>query len=273
MNYEQLYYSIVKEENKETIIKILEEQRIIEQFEVQRVEIHSRNDFPYILFVLDTASGHAAQYLGLFVDIKPILPEYNKEWFYLPVICLWENLPNTIKDFVNIDNTIEHELLHVRSFLKIIQDDPAYPELTFKYGMNSNFPEEDLEKSISLVLEKLFIVEPPALTNDFEKGESFILDQFLGRILQFKCETLEEYLQIKMKDYLSGYENQYKRRFPEAREKIKNLFEKYTAKYGKDILGEDPIKQLQQLRDSYAEKLLDSSLKEIMKGKGVEGDD
>ncbi|MCP4137728.1 MAG: hypothetical protein GY754_42585 [bacterium] len=273
MDHQELYNRIVKEENKETLIKILEDETIIEQLEVKKVEIHSRNDLPYVLFILDNFYGHAAQYLGLFLDIRSIIPEYENEWFYLPVICIWEDLPKSIKDFTDIDNCIEHELIHLQSFLKIVKDDPAYPEQVYNYGIHTRFPVEDLENSISLVLEKLFLVEPPALTSDFEKGESFILAQFMGRLMQYKCETLEEYLQMKMMDYLSEYEEIYKQKFPEAIEKIKNLFDTYAAKYGKDILGEDPVEQLKELHGSYADKLLDYSLKGIDKREAAEGDD
>lgn len=257
MSYRDFYMKIVKKENEDKLIALLKENNCWERFEIAQLQVIETNPYPYILIELDILGEFAAQFLGIFLDIREYFTWYEQENFYLAVIaCPADYLPN-IKKYVNKNVSIAHELLHIRDIIDIIENEPGYLEKVFRYGFENIHDPLDLEKSIEFETGKTFKIEPQALENDFQNGENLIFTPFIfGMIMKYKCETKDEYIQLSMSNYIMDLQEMYIEKFKEAQDKIKEYFTNSVNRHGREIFGDKAYEQIVELKKGSANRML-----------------
>lgn len=252
--YEEIYRYLLKPKQFKQIRLLMKEHNIYEYMNVQDVSLKNK-DFPYILFTIETDQVFAAQMVGLFLEIDDVVPEYT-DVFYLPIIAVARNYDAQISRLINIENSVAHELIHIKDILSLIDKDPSYIERAGKYGMNTVKDAEDLQESIDLEIFKIFYLEPQAFRSDFSKGERMIRTMVLGKVLEYECETETEYIEMQLCDYFGNLSEIYKEKFPDKGDIIEMHIDASVAKYGKAIFGESPLEKVKELRKSYPSKML-----------------
>lgn len=260
MNYRDRYYQLLKEENFESLRNIFANEGILEFMRVKTVELKTEFEIPYILFTSDFDNYHAAQYLGFVIDIRQIITNYTDENFYLPVVSFCDSHPEFVQKLINKKISIQHEVIHIRDFFEILENDPNYTRDLLNYGLYFPVKNQDIEKSVNFEVKKLFLIEPNGLTHDHASYERYVYEQFMGRLMKYKCDDLHEYLQMKMKNYLDEYISLFKNKFRNESERIDKEFEKSINQYGKSIFGDNPFQQYQTIKKEYAGKLLNYSV-------------
>ncbi len=256
-NYEEIYHYLLKPDHFEQLQVLMKEQNIYESLNVKEVSLKNE-DFPYVLFKIETDQIFAAQMVGLLLEIDSLLPEYTDE-YYFPVIAMARNYDAEINHLINLEHSVAHELLHIKDILSLIENDPFYIQRLGKYGMNMLESIEDLQESIDFEVFKIFYLEPQAFESDFSNGEKTLRTMFFGKILEYECGTEQEYVEMQMSSYLGNLSEAYKDKFPDEGTAIKNHIDASAAKYGKDVLGEAPLQKLQELRKTYSVKMMVSA--------------
>jgi len=264
LNYKETYIGIVDEKNIDKIRNIFEKEGIFKYFAVQRIMIQQKKDFPFILmYVKPDMIPFAARMTGLFLDDVSNITGYEGQ-FYLPVICLHEFLPEKIAVLINVELSIEHELIHIRQIFELISIDSTYLHRVKKYGMENIKDINQIPDSIDLEVFKLFYLEPEAMKFDFDHGEITIRTQFMGKIMEYDCASVEEYTQMKIADYIDNFKEVYHKKFSDyPYEKLVSFFDESIKKYSGTVLGLDPIATLKKLDDSYPNKMLNGTLMKL----------
>ncbi|MDM8521882.1 hypothetical protein QUF80_00780 [Desulfococcaceae bacterium HSG8] len=253
-NCKEIYHYLLKPEYFEQLQELMREQNIYESLNVREAFL-KEEDFPYILFRIETEQVFAAQMVGMMLKIDSLLPEYTDD-YYLPAIAMACDYDPEIMELINLENSVAHELIHIQDILSLIDKYPSYVTRVEKYGMNMVERLEDLKESIDLEVFKIFYLEPQALESDYDKGEKSIRTQLLGKILEYECRTKKEYIEMQLSDYLGNLSEIYKDKFPEEAKMIKKHTNASAVKYGKDVFGRTPLKRLRKLRKAYPSKML-----------------
>jgi len=252
MTHKEIYYHLVKEENAHSLGELFKKKGILRQFNARKLEIHSENDFPYILLLVKSKEIFAAMFIGIFVDIRTLLSTYANEWYYLPLILFCPHYSRKFQELINRELSISHETTHIKDILDLIEKQPDYPETVHKYNMNNDdLSLADLEKSIDFEISKLFYLEPRALSMDFANGETVIYDDMLGKILSYPCESAEEYVQLKIIDYKNKIKKIYGNKFPEKYHQIEELLIDAINKYGKAVYGDPAYPHMHEHEGAY----------------------
>ena len=268
MDYKEIYKSIVQKKNIKILRKSLEEIGIFDKYNTKSLFIQEIDGFPFVLMRIqpDETSFFSAMMLGFFLDnLKDFNLKFQGE-YYFPTITIVDKLPKNIdKRIVNIENAINHELIHLKQVLAIIENDPSYLEKVKTLGVY-NSEKEQIEASIDFETYKIFTLEPDALKNDYKAGEKTIRTQFMGRLMEYDCDTQEEYVYMQIYDYIGHMKGIYVKKFPDFnKELIDTYFNDSIIKHSDKILGDDPITTLEELNSSYAEKMLHGTINKLRK--------
>lgn len=254
-NYEEIYHYLLKPDHFEQLQVLMKEQNIYGSLNVKDAFLENKEGFPYILLKIETEQIFAAQMVGVLLKIDSLLPEYIDE-YYFPVIAIARNYDSEINHLINQEYSVTHELLHIKDILSLIENDPSYISRLGKYGINMLESVEDLQESIDFEVSKIFYLEPQAFRSDFSNGEKILRTMFFGKILEYECETEQEYVEMQMSSYLGNLSEAYKDKFPDEDTAIKNHIDASAVKYGKDVFGEAPLEKLTELRKKYSLKMM-----------------
>ena len=242
MKNKEIYHKIVSQNNFDELKIILEKEFSSIGYDLLGFEILYDKDFPYIYCSVDTEELFAAMMIGLLIDIRHLIPEYKKKIYYLPVAAFCETYPDKVSQYVNKKNSINHELLHVKDILNLIEEDPEYPEKISKFGKQGTIKIKDLPTSIDLEIFKIFYIEPQAIKLDYDAGENYILLPLKnGEIYRHICDDVQQVMMVKMASELSRVEKIYLNKFsntPTAEETISTEFKKAISKYGGNIFDD-----------------------------------
>ena len=239
MTHKEIYFYLVKKENEDSLRELFIEEGIFEDFKVTDMEIHTKAGFPYILLLVKPKEIFAAMFIGVFVDIKPMLPDYPDEWYYLPFIQYCPTYPKKYQAYIDRELSIIHEITHIKDILALIEKNPGYVDTVSKYTMfNEDLTLEDLEKSIDFEISKIFYLEPKALAGDYASGETVIYSDMMGEIKGYPCQTVEEYVQLKIIHYKNKIKDIYAEKFPGQYQGINELINEAINKYGKEVFGD-----------------------------------
>lgn len=270
-DYIEIYKGFLS--NEQLMKTFISDEKISEDLEVLNIEIVNEEGFPYIIIESDTDEKFAAAMVGITLDTnKYKINDFKKDLFYLPVILTPVKMKDKLKDYgVDFKQSLVHEKLHVKRIINWITDEPSYIDNFLSFGFDfmikdNNLEEKKLEKSIDFEIRKIFYLEPEALTSDFESGEDTIsVPSFLGGMLEYKCETVEEFLLWQLTNYITSLQDAYEK-FSDKKDKIKEYFNKYVNKYG-TILGENPYDMINKQKSEFVNKMLSYSVKKKMKKK------
>ncbi len=266
LDHTALYHQIVKQEHYDALHSIVAEQLAAIEYELLDLTIVADESLPHILCRVNAAGTFAAVMLGLFVDIRPILPHYTDPHYYLPLVILRDETNERMQRLINQKLALQHELLHLQDMLRLIQERPDYPTQSYRYGLHSVTVREELPKSIDLELFKLFYIEPPAMRLDYRSGERHILIPFdaNARIaVRYDCETMEEYVAMNMHSYITGLADNFKARFEndaKATELIDAEIERGLKRYGRGVFGTNPSKGFAEVEQASKPKILQAML-------------
>ena len=233
----EIYQKIVCERNLEQLKLILGKEIPAVGFEFISFELlkDTRDGFPYIYCLIDSNMMYAAQMIGLLVDIKEIIPDYGKDYYYLPIVAFCETLPEEVRQYVNKGISINHELLHVKDMLDLIDEDPGFPEKVWNYGKYSPIKNDDLPESIDHEIFKVFRMEPQAIRQDYEAGENYILLPLKnGEIYKYVCSEFQQCLLVKMVSEITRINKIYLDKFniePSAKQIISDEFKRSIKKF------------------------------------------
>ncbi|UZW16042.1 hypothetical protein OSC52_09575 [Clostridium pasteurianum] len=259
MTHKNIYFKIVKEKNIQLLNKIFKEQGLIEYHHIDNIQFMCKNDFPYILITENNTGRnnivYAAKYIGLFLNLQKIIVDY-KQLYYLPVIAIPAEYDKYIEKYVEKHLAIEHELIHVKDILQIIDTDDKYLSNVYNYALSNIKSVENIEKSIDFEIYKIFKLEPRALSSDYKGGLCMIYSDFIFGIAKYKCTSLEEYLQMEIYNYLSNLKSTYIEKFENNKKIIENIFKEKINKYGNEIYGENPYAEYKKVKDEFIHKLL-----------------
>ncbi len=274
MDYLSLYRKVVEKQNEDTLLHLLKETGHWEKLQAIDFEIIDDTTLPYILITVDyqedVVGYFASAMIGISLEksyILDIQSNYNKEYFYLPLIAKPQTYPEIAKKYYSEEHAIQHELMHISDILQWIENDPTYIENVLHYSYETA-TEDTLDKSIDFEVQKIFTLEPQAMGHDFDNGEDMIIEPFLfGLYMRYKCPTKTEYIEIKIADYMSNLKEMYVKNFSQKKEAIEHFFEESVGKYGKNVFGHDPYHTLQHVHKDKVDKMLTYSVETAMKSK------
>ncbi len=261
MTHKELYYHLLREENLAALQLLMQEQNILTSFNVKKMELLRQGNFPYLLFSVEIEEVYAAQYLGLFLDIKPIHPQYEREWYYLPIVAFCETYDERIMRLINKSNSIAHELLHLKDLLAWIEEEPSFPDRVRQFSLNNVKDADRLHESIDLEIQKIFRLEPKALQNDFERGEKSILSPspFGKHTIKYECQSSEEYVQAQLSDYIETFQNAYVEKFNCPR-LVQAEVRQAVERYGVKLFGDEPYEKYREAARVSSKKIVDALL-------------
>lgn len=246
------------------IINLFKENECWESFQIKQLQIIEETPYPYILLELDIVGEFAAQFLGLFLDIHKYFLWHDAENFYLPAIAYPHEYHRGIKQYVNKEVSIAHELLHLRDIIESIENEPGYLEKVYRYGFENVEDTSDLEESIAFEVGKIFRIEPKALANDFKNGEKMIFEPFfLGMVMKYKCSTEDEYIRLSMCNYIVDLQEMYCEKFGEAEDKIKEYFMNSVNRHGREIFGENPYERVLEIKGGTRDRMLNFETRDL----------
>lgn len=260
LSHQEIYQELLKPQHFEQFEQLMKTQNVHTSLNATAASLESKDGFPYVLLKINTEEIFAAQMVGLYLLIQDILPEYS-EYFYFPAIAMANGYNPQIAKLINHENSIRHELLHIKDVLALIDKDPTYLERVTQYSLKQLDDEKNLAKSIAIEVFKIFYLEPQAFASDFSHGEKAIRTTFLGQIVEYQCQTKAEYIEMQLSDYLENLSLAYQNKFPQSKKRIEKKIESSVLKYGKEVLGSTPLEKLQQIRQDYPAKMLADMLK------------
>ncbi|MBF0135702.1 MAG: hypothetical protein HQL65_05640 [Magnetococcales bacterium] len=208
------------------------------------MKICSSDGFKYIECDIDTEEKFQGVMIGFILDIRNIIPEYDKESYYLPVVMFCTTYQENIKKLLNKEITIKHELMHVRDVLDMIEKDPKYTEKVAKYSMNNDtISVKNLPKSIEFEIFRLFNLEPQASEEDYKNGENYVLIPLKnGEIYRIDDIPLDKYIRIAIASDIERVKNIYLNKFPRnpmVKKIILHHIRQAVKRHGKKIFGSD----------------------------------
>jgi hypothetical protein len=268
MTYKDIYLKLIHKTNKENLIRLFKETDNWERLNAINLEIIDDHELPYILVTIDHQNDlregyFASVMIGLYIEKEFIIEidsSFNNTYFYLPIIAKPNKMPEIAKKYYSEENAIKHELIHINDILKWIEEDPTYIENAIQYNQNV-VTKDTLEKSITFEIEKIFKLEPRAMELDYENGEDLIIQPFIGdNYLTYKCKAKEEYVKLKIAEYLLPLKKAYIDKFPEKKDTIDFIFLENLDQYGKKIFGNNPYSELEKVNSDLASKLISSNL-------------
>ena len=244
MNHREIYHKIVSKDNQGKIRTLLEGEISSIGYGLLDLQILDDDGFPYIYCAIETDEIFAAQMIGFIVKISHLFPDCHEGIYYLPAVAYCDTYPDDIRRYMNKKISINHEIIHIKDILTLIESDPQFPEKIRKYGKYGPVKTEDLPKSIDLEIFKVFYTEPKAMKFDYESGEKHILFRLSsGEVFRFPCKNIDEYIMLNMESEILRIRDVYFGRFQE-KEIIVQEIKKAVTKYGKSIFGANLEKAL-----------------------------
>jgi hypothetical protein len=256
MDYFEIYKNFVNKENEQKIIDVLKKEEEWDALQITKFSLIPGEKFSYILLETNLEGSFAAAMFGIFIK-GTYIDNFAGEFFYLPVILTTSHAEKMMEQLTTLEQSIKHELCHVEDILQWISEEPDYISNARKYTM-SNRNSEVLKESIFFELRKLFKLEPRAFSCDFKAGETSIQEHFLFIRLEYKCETVQEYITWGISSYIERLADTYKDAFQEKSQCIGQYFAEAIDLYGKEILGDDPNAFLKEFKETKVAKLLGS---------------
>ena len=273
MDYIDIYRKIADKNNREKLITVFKDTGNWEKLKAVHLEIIEDAKLPYILVNIDYNEDFIGYFssamIGIFMEkafVADIDRNYDREYFYLPVIAKPCQVPEMAKKYFSEENAVQHELMHLSDILEWIRKEPEYIENAIRYTHESATA-ENMDKSIDFEVRKIFALEPPAIGNDFDKGEDIIIQPFIFDIfLKYKCRTKTEYIQMKVSDYITDLREMYLKNFSDRKNAVEDFFRKSVEKYGKKIFGKFPYEELKKVNKEKINKLLKGSVEKSVSG-------
>lgn len=109
-----------------------------------------------------------------------------------------------------------------------------------------------------------FYLEPQAMKYDFDAGETSIPISFLFSMIDFKCESEVEYVQMQIHQYLSAIKSEicsFVKDKGLRLDGINSAFFKALNLYGKNVFGEEAGACYKDFSDKWVLKVMDRALK------------
>jgi len=273
MDYIDIYRKIADKNNREKLITVFKDTGEWDKLKIVHLEIIEDGKLPYILVNVDYNEDFIGYFssamIGIFMEkafAAEIDTNYDKEYFYLPVIAKPCQVPEIAKKYFSEEIAVQHELMHLSDILEWISKEPEYIENAIRYSYESATA-ENIDKSIDFEVRKIFALEPQAIGNDFSRGEDIIIVPFLFDIfLKYKCRTKTEYIQMKMSDYITDLREMYLKNFSDRKDSVEDFFRKSVEKYGKKIFGRFPYDELKNVNKEKTKKMLKGSMEKSVSG-------
>lgn len=259
MNNQAIYQKLLEPQHFDQLQQQMKAQHVFESLNVTAVAAGEQDGFPYILLTIKTEQLFAAQMVGLNLFIDSIVAEHSDP-YYFPVITMAEGYDVKFSSRINQQNSIKHELIHVKDILALTDSDPTYLPRIRQYSLNKLADAKDLSKSIAIEVFKIFYLEPQAFASDFNLGEKTIRTQFMGQLLEYDCHTEQEYIEMQLSDYLGNLSAAYLSKFPHEKKRIEKKINASVMKYGQKTLGADPLASLAKIKQDYPTKILSGML-------------
>jgi len=270
MDYLNSYRKIVTKQNEETLLQILKDTGHWAKLRAINFTIIDDTILPYILTTVDYQESDSGYFAGVMIGIsleqsciRTLDTTYSYKYFYLPLVAKPCAYPEIAKAYYSEEQAIRHELRHIADMLHWINDEPEYLDNVLRYSYEAA-TEETLQHSIDFEVKKIFRLEPQALQDDHESGEDMLIEPFIfGRYMKYRCTTQQEYLEIKLSDYVSDLKEMYVKNYPQKKGDIEHFFEKSVGQYGEHIFGESPYAALRHVRKDKIQKMLAYSIEAV----------
>ncbi len=238
MSYKDTYYNLVTHENTEGIKKIIKNAGYYDSETINKIQYNELYGLPHLFVIVDSddyTHGRYALLDGIFVEIDSIIPQWHGK-FYLGIMILRKPKNEKIKQFIDPDKDVKHELHHLHLLIQHIDTHTDYIESSMKY--NAGYCEtQDLDKSIEFEINKIFSLEVPALISDFNMGEQDLLSYENGIVTKITVDNENEFLRYKVGGYLTALSSCYAKRFPKKENQIKHTIEMEVNKQGEFLFG------------------------------------
>ena len=273
MDYLNSYRKIVTKQHEETLLHILKDTGHWAKLRAINFTVIDDTPLPYILTTVDYQDSDMGYFAGVMIGITleqscimALDTTYSYKNFYLPLIAKPCTYPDIAKAYYSEEQAIRHELMHVADMLCWINDEPEYLDNVLLYSYEAA-TEETLQDSIDFEVKKIFTLEPQALQDDYESGEDMLIEPFIfGRYMKYRCTTQQEYLEIKLSDYVSDLKDMYMKSYPQKRGDIEHFFDKSVGQHGGHIFGNSPYETLQHVRKDKIQKMLTYSIEAVKQG-------
>lgn len=238
--YKDTYYNLVSPENIEAIKVIIKNEGYYDSQTINKIQYNELYGLPYLHVTVDSGDYTAGRYAlldGIYLEITSIIPQWHGK-FYLGIIILRKPKNEKIKQFINPANDLEHELHHLNFLIHHIDKHTDYIERSMKYNAGS-CEIQDLDKSVEFEVNKIFLVEVPALISDFNMGEKDLLSysRDTGIVTKITVDNKNDFLRYKVGEYLIALNSYYVKRFPKNAKQIKHTIEMEVDKQGESFFG------------------------------------
>jgi hypothetical protein len=221
-----------------TLAKLVEE-GILKLLDARGARVVDDAPLPYVrLEITRGKSGLIAHCTGVWFDVRPLVGPEGEEDYYLPVLGASEGASGP---------TMEHELLHLRDMLALLERDPSYSQRALKLGINSISAPYQIGKSVDLELFKIFAMEPQAYRLEFSLGETWIDVPCGDRELRYQCASAEELVSMRLADYVETLERKYLEKFPGHEAAIRKAMRRGTNLHGRALFGPQAYERVQQV--------------------------
>jgi len=244
--YKSVYLRVVKKANIDKIKHILNEAEYYNEKTVEQIEYEEKYNLSYFSLSVDSAEhlarGAYALLDGIFIEINSIVEEWQG-LFYLPILITREITNETLKTMINPDMLKEHELYHLQCIIEHIDRFPDYIDDSRKYNAGSCVY-ADIERSIEFEVTKLFSIELPAITADYEKGERNFYLYSNGVASMATSNDKNEFVQYNLAEYVLKLRLAYLNRFIDKQTEISDFIAKEVNKQGENRFGENTMSKI-----------------------------
>lgn len=155
MTHRDVYNRLVCDENRQLLHPLIESACTSIGYKLLDMVICGLNGIKYIECSIDTQEIFHAVMIGFILDITKIEPEYDKKYYYMPVIMFCTTYEDHINKYIDKHQSTRHELMHLKDILDLIEKDPEFTEKVMRYSMNKqDLAVDDLPKSIEFEMSK-----------------------------------------------------------------------------------------------------------------------
>jgi len=273
LSYFDEYEKLMGDKGFLILSRLLEGSRLIVGHEYSDFCKKTHKGLAYHALTIDTEKSPASY--GAFLHITYI--EANEmeglidpDFGALPfmMIVFPSKIDSRADGYHSFEVTLEHELMHLNDLKKLFGTDPGFIQRSICYAMANIkaaaiVSDEDIEKCIHYEVEKVFYLEPQAMKYDFDAGETRIPIPFLFSMIDYKCQSDSEYVQMKLHQYLSAIKSEI---YSFVKEKglrldgINSAFFKALNLYGKSVFGEDAGACYKEFSDNWVLRVMDRAM-------------
>jgi len=265
ISHREAYTRLLSDHCADTLIQSMKQEDVVAGLGALAIERRfDLEGLPFLHIRVDTEDIFGARLTGLFLTqhmVRPLVPAYRHDFFYLPTICYCDTYPPSVAELIDPEASLTHELIHLRDMLGIIEKDATFVTRLRAYGLGGLESPKQLAKSVDLEVYKIFTLEPPAFKSDFQHGDRVFRMQFLGQILTHQCTTEEEYIRCQLADYIATLEASYQEKFPDQREAIRRHIRHAVNRHGRAIFGANAHDACREEHESMMRKLIDGMLR------------